>query len=113
MRTDFQEMLVSRQEKTNSLVCVGLDSKFVNIPKHAHQRNDRRLIDVCGTMLQFNVPVAEATHDVACAYKLNLGFYLAHGAEGISALTRTIVDIRIIDRYIPIILDGKFAEIGR
>ncbi len=45
-----------------------------------------------------------------CArYKPNLGFYLAEGAAGVVALERIV---RLIPPDIPIILDGKFGDIG-
>ncbi len=54
----------------------------------------------------------KATKDLVCAYKPNAAFYEAHGAEGISALHRTIADIHAIAPNIPVILDAKRADIG-
>jgi orotidine-5'-phosphate decarboxylase len=60
-------------------------------------------------MLPFARAIIEATQDLVCAYKPNLGFYLAEGAAGIVALERIV---RLIPPHIPIILDGKFGDIG-
>ena len=54
----------------------------------------------------------EATKDLVCAYKPNLAFYVAYGDEGVAALNRTIMDIRILAPDVPVILDAKFADIG-
>ena len=112
MERNFQEMLASRWEAANSMVCVGLDSEFAKIPEAAFRKGNECDIDIANTMVAFNYDIVKATHDLVCAYKINLAFYAAHGSEGINALVRTIIDIHIIDRDMPIILDGKFADIG-
>ena len=111
MERNFMEMLVAKQMATNSLVCVGLDSEFGKIPKHARIKSLYEC-DVVNTIPHFNVQIAEATHDIASAYKLNLAFYLEHGREGIDALLRTVNEIRVLDPNMPIMLDGKFGDIG-
>jgi orotidine-5'-phosphate decarboxylase len=60
-------------------------------------------------LLPFNKAIIEATADLVCAYKPNLGFYLQWGAAGIIALERTIA---YIPDHIPVIIDCKTGDIG-
>jgi orotidine-5'-phosphate decarboxylase len=61
------------------------------------------------TIIAFNRTIIEATKDLVCAYKPNLGFYMAYGEAGIQALAETR---RMIPAEIPAILDAKVGDIG-
>lgn len=107
---NFREMLEDQWSRGN-FVCVGLDSEFEKIPKSAYC--DRGFhVDVANTIVAFNQAIIEATRDLVCAYKPNVAFYESFGAEGISALHRTIVDIHAVAPDVPVILDAKRADIG-
>lgn len=97
----FLEKLSRAQQKNRSYLCIGLDIVVANTPLPL-QYNDE-------PMLPFARAIIEATQDLVCAYKPNLGFYLAEGAAGMVALERIV---RAIPPDIPIILDGKFGDIG-
>ena len=97
----YLEKLKAVQEKNNSWLCVGLD------PSLARLRVDFRKWDE--PILPYNRAIIDATADLVCAYKPNLGFYLQWGAAGVIALERTIA---YIPRHIPIILDCKTGDIG-
>lgn len=99
--TPFIEKLRAAQQKKRSYLCVGLDIVNANAPLEITYYDE--------PMLPFARAIIEATHDLVCAYKPNLGFYLAEGAAGIVALERIV---RLIPPDIPIILDGKFGDIG-
>lgn len=97
----YLEKLKAAQERNNSWLCVGLDPDV-----------DRLRVDVLKwdePVLPFNKAIIDATADLVCAYKPNLGFYLQWGAAGVIALERTIA---YIPRHIPIILDCKTGDIG-
>lgn len=111
----FMELLRERW-KQGKFVCVGLDSELAKIPRtvvrewmelhgHACQSESDFLVG-------FNEAIITTTHDVACAYKLNVAFYEAHGAEGWMALKRTMRILRRGAPEVPIILDAKRADIG-
>jgi orotidine-5'-phosphate decarboxylase len=92
--------------RNDSLVCVGLDPDIARFPtslraQYAH--------DPAGAIAAFNAAIVEATSDLVCAYKPNLGFYLAHGVAGIEALARTRA---AIPATVPTILDAKVNDIG-
>ena len=97
----YLEKLCAAQEKNNSWLCVGLD------PDPARLRVDALKWDE--PVLPFNRAIIDATIDLVCAYKPNLGFYLMWGAAGIIALERTIA---YIPNEIPVILDCKTGDIG-
>jgi len=97
----FLAKLAQAQARNNSWVCVGLDVTTAKMPL------PMRVVD--NPMFPFAREIIDATQDLVCAYKPNLGFFLAEGAAGMIALERIV---RYIPDDIPIILDGKFADIG-
>lgn len=98
----YLEKLRRVQEANNSWLCIGLDPQPDKLPIEAVARWDEPL-------LPFNRAIIDATADLVCAYKPNLGFYLQWGAAGVVALERTIA---YIPDHIPIILDAKIGDIG-
>ena len=92
----FTEKLHSVQERTNSWVCVGLDTDADKLPPNARD------------VVAFNRAIIDATKDLVCAYKPNLGFYLMRGSQGIDELQATVA---AIPRDTPIVLDAKFGDI--
>jgi len=67
---------------------------------------------VSAAITMFNKAIVGETRDFACAYKPNFAFYMAHGSDGLKALYQTIACIRIVAPTVPVILDGKFGDIG-
>jgi len=108
---NFKQMLEAQWSRDN-FVCVGLDSEFSKIPESARLGGNECAVHEGNTIVAFNRAIVEATKDLVCAYKPNAAFYEAHGAEGITALCRTIADIRAIAPDVPVILDAKRADIG-
>lgn len=106
---NFRKMLEKKWAE-GKFVCVGLDSEVSKIPESVKRRFNSFGVD--DAIITFNRAIAEATEDLAFAYKPNTAFYEAHGAEGISALRRTIEDIHTIAPDVPVILDAKRADIG-
>lgn len=91
-------------ERNNSLVCVGLDPDLRRFPAALRARAAH---DPAGAIADFNRAIIEATVDLVCAYKPNLGFYMAHGLAGMEALVRTR---EAIPAHIPVILDAKVND---
>lgn len=98
----YLEKLKTIQDRNHSWLCVGLDPVPERLPLEHITRYDE-------PVLPFNKKIVEATADLVCAYKPNLGFYLQWGAAGIIALERTIA---YIPDDIPVILDCKTGDIG-
>jgi len=97
----FKEKLDAAQQQNDSWLCVGLDIVVGKMPLPLQQMDD--------PVLPFAREIIDATKDLVCAFKPNLGFFLAEGAAGIIALERLI---RYVPPEIPVILDAKFGDIG-
>ena len=100
----FGDRLIDAARANDSLLCVGLDPVRARFPDPLDDEPD-----VSRAIVSFNAGVIAATSDLVCAYKPNLGFYLAYGAAGVAALEETR---RLIPAHIPIILDAKVGDIG-
>ena len=97
----FNQRLAGRNSAVESLVCVGLDPDPERLPADLPADADGvgRFID----------DVVAATTEFACAFKPNLGFYLALGTQGMRLLER-LRDRVGEDRLL--IGDGKWGDIG-
>jgi orotidine-5'-phosphate decarboxylase len=94
----------ARARAINSLVCVGLDSALERIPARFHGKPLPQFA--------FNRWIIEQTHPYAAAYKPNVAFYEAQGADGLAALAETA---RYLREHFPDILticDAKRGDIG-
>jgi orotidine-5'-phosphate decarboxylase len=99
--TTFRVRLREAIRRSGSLACVGLDPDLARFPAHLRELGTRDAI------VRFNAAIVEATRDLVCAYKPNLGFYVAYGVDGIEALVETR---RMIPAEIPVILDCKVGD---
>lgn len=96
--TGWVEKLDAASRATKSLVCVGLDP-------------DPRRMALPDTAA-FNRAIVDATHDLACAYKLQLAFYEALGLPGLEAMAATVRHIREAAPGALVIGDAKRGDIG-
>ena len=93
-----------RARKINSLLCVGLDSDFAEIPEKFKQMEFPQL--------EFNKWIIEETHEYVAAFKANSAFYEARGDKGIKELKMTMDYLIACHSDIFTILDAKRADIG-
>ncbi|HEY6483825.1 MAG TPA: orotidine-5'-phosphate decarboxylase [Steroidobacteraceae bacterium] len=98
----FIEMLTASWDRSDSLVCVGLDPEIERFPAHVAAQPS--------PIFQFNRAVIEATADLVCAYKPQIAHYAAYEAE--DQLQRTIEHIHQQHPGIAVILDAKRGDIG-
>lgn len=105
---NFTERLDKRQEETNSLLCVGLDSDINEIPKSIIKYSK----SAYHSIYNFNHRIVDATFESAFAYKLNMAFYESQWIEGLFALANTISYIREKDPDMIVIIDAKRGDIG-
>ena len=100
MHETFAEQLARAQQASGSLVCVGLDPDPAKLPN-----------DLVGPpLLAFNRRIVDATAAIAAAYKPQIAFYSALGAED-----QLVASIRYIRERAPaalVILDAKRNDIG-
>ena len=94
----FVDKLQAAARSNGSLICVGLDPDPSLMPVE----------DVAA----FNRAIIEATSDLVCAYKPNLGFFEALGRPGFDALEQTLACIREKAPNAVVIGDAKRGDVG-
>jgi orotidine-5'-phosphate decarboxylase len=99
---NFAERLALAMQISDGLLCVGLDPDPQQMP--------RDLAATYDPLLSFGQRVVDATCDLAAAYKPQIAFYSALGAE--AELAATIAYIRVKAPHALIILDAKRGDIG-
>jgi len=90
--------------KKKSFLCVGLDSEIEKLPQSVLSASD--------PVFEFNRRIIDATHQYSVAYKPNVAFYEANGAEGWESLEKTVRYIRENYPGIFVIADAKRGDIG-
>jgi orotidine-5'-phosphate decarboxylase len=98
----FAERLSAALEASGSLVCIGLDPSAAKLPPD--------LAAAPQSLYAFNRRIVDATCDLAAAYKPQIAFYSALGAE--AELASSIRYIRERAPQALVILDAKRADIG-
>jgi orotidine-5'-phosphate decarboxylase len=98
----FIERLQAAQQRNRSLLCVGLDPEPTRFP--AGMKDDpARIFDFCAR-------IADATGDLAIAFKPQIAYFAAHRAE--AQLERLMQHLRVAFPHVPVILDAKRGDIG-
>lgn len=97
----FLEMLKDAEARNRSSLCVGLDPDPAQFP---YYDNDPKKIG------WFCQAIVDATHDLVIAFKPQIAYFAAHGAE--KQLKQVIKHIRKVAPYVPVILDAKRGDIG-
>jgi len=98
----FTELLAGAWRKNDSLLCVGLDPDPAKFPAHLQGRPD--------AIFRFCAEIADATADLACAFKPQIAYFAARRAE--HQLEALIAHIHDRHPGIPVILDAKRGDIG-
>jgi orotidine-5'-phosphate decarboxylase len=97
------DRLHARVEGVDSMLCVGLDSAVERLPERFRTSDHPQLA--------FNSWIIEQTHPFVAAYKPNIAFYEARGAQGWRELADTMSHLRATDPRIFTICDAKRADI--
>jgi orotidine-5'-phosphate decarboxylase len=98
----FLEQLQAAQQRNGSILCVGLDPDPRRFP--AGLRGDAsRIYDFCAR-------IADATADLVIAFKPQIAYFAAHGAE--AQLERLMKHLKASAPHVPVILDAKRGDIG-
>ena len=96
-----RQTLIAEIFQKKSFLCVGLDTAPDKLPKHLQAQPD--------AVFEFNKQIIDATRELCVAYKPNLAFYEARGAEGWRDFERTVA---YIGNTHFIIADAKRGDIG-
>lgn len=94
--------LIQAIVEKDTLLCVGLDTDIQRVPEFIKQHYDN-------PVLEFNRRIIEATKKHCIAYKFNIAFYEALGAEGWKTLGDSLA---LIPDEIFTIADAKRGDIG-
>ena len=98
----FIDMLRDATARNDSLLCVGLDPEPTRFPDTL--RGD------AGKIYDFCAAIVDATADLVCAFKPQIAYFAAHGAE--DQLERLMQHMRANAPRVPVILDAKRGDIG-
>lgn len=101
-RPPFIAQLHQGWHERNSLLCVGLDPDWNRLPAAYQSRTD--------PLLAFCSDIVDATAHLVCAFKPQIAYFAARGAE--SELARLIAYIQARYPDVPVILDAKRGDIG-
>ena len=98
VKAGFADRLLAASAASRSLLCVGLDPdpEMMAVPD----------------LPAFLREIVDATNDLVCAYKPNLGFFEALGIQGLEALEETLTHIRDVAPTAVVIGDAKRGDIA-
>jgi orotidine-5'-phosphate decarboxylase len=99
---NFINKLSAAWTRNDSLLCVGLDPDLARFPAHLQAEPDG--------IVRFCKAIIDATADLACAFKPQIAYFAALGAE--SQLEEICRYLRETYPHIPLILDAKRGDIG-
>ncbi|MFP6749391.1 MAG: orotidine-5'-phosphate decarboxylase [Alphaproteobacteria bacterium] len=98
---EFLDRVAAAEKANKSLLCVGLDPDPGRLPGHLRGEPDG--------IYRFCKEIVDATHDLVLAFKPQIAYFAAQGAE--EQLRRLIAYIHD-STEIPVILDAKRADIA-
>ncbi|MFP5390916.1 MAG: orotidine-5'-phosphate decarboxylase [Gammaproteobacteria bacterium] len=98
----FIDKLSAAWTTNNSLLCVGLDPDLARFPDAYKLKPD--------AIFAFCKDIIDATADLACAFKPQIAYFAALGAE--RQLEQICAYLRVNYPHIPLILDAKRGDIG-
>ena len=98
----FTQQLLAAQQQNGSMLCVGLDPDPARFPSR-FQGDPSRMYDFCAR-------IVDATADLVIAFKPQIAYFAAHGAE--KQLEQLMAHVRRNAPHVPVILDAKRGDIG-
>ena len=99
----FVAKLAGAERANRSLLCVGLDPEPARFPG-AMRGDASRIYEFCAA-------IVDRTKDLVLAFKPQIAYFAAHGAE--AQLERLLAHIREVAPDVPLILDAKRGDIGQ
>ena len=102
VRVHFREQMESSWERSGGFLCVGLDPDLERVQELMPGR-ERPILDFC-------CAIVDVTADLVCAYKPQIAFFSACGAE--RDLEALIAYIHASYPGVPVILDAKRGDMG-
>jgi orotidine-5'-phosphate decarboxylase len=94
------------------LLCQGLDPDPKRMPSSVFEKHKDSPSPIFNAYTEFLQNIIDATGEFASCFKPNAAFFEAQGEEGMAAYRYTISYIRKAFPEVPILKDGKRADIG-
>lgn len=104
----FINKIKKRMSDSESMVCVGLDSRYDKIPDFIKVNRS-----ISESIFNFNKQIIDHTIQNTATYKINLSFYAAFGVEGLLGLEKTNEYIKSNYPELTILADCKRSEMGQ
>ena len=98
---DFLDQIAAAEKQNKSFLCVGLDPDPGRMPEYLAQEPDG--------IFRFCKGIVDATHDLVLAFKPQIAYFAAQGAE---EQLRRVIEYIHANTDIPVILDAKRADIS-
>ena len=112
--TNMINKLVSKIQKTNAPIVVGLDPMLNYIPKHiqdkAYAEFGETPAGAAEAIWQYNKAIVDATYDLIPAVKPQIAMYEQFGVEGVKAFQKTVDYCH--EKDLVVISDVKRGDIG-
>ena len=106
--------LVTKIQKTNAPIVVGLDPMLNYIPEHIQKKSfgefGETLEGAADAIWQFNKEIVDATYDLIPAVKPQIAMYEQFGIEGLKAFQKTVDYCH--EKDLIVIGDVKRGDIG-
>lgn len=111
---NFADRLVEAIKAKGSAICVGLDPRLNQIPKHitgeAAEEHKDHFVAAAAAIIEFNKGIIDAVHDLVPVVKPQIAFYEVFGAPGVQAYKETVDYAQSKDLIV--IADAKRNDIG-
>lgn len=108
--TSFADKLINKVKEKKSHVVVGLDPDHENFPQTIKKMASRSIEDIGSAIIEFNLRLIEAIHDLVPAIKPQIAFYERYGIEGIKAFFKIVNYGK--EKGLIVIEDAKRNDIG-
>lgn len=110
----FGDKLTNKISDMGNPICVGLDPRLNQIPAFIKERAVDEFGETteaaCEAILEFNMGIIDAIHDIVPAIKPQIAFYECYGYEGVRAYEETIAYAQ--EKNMLVIGDAKRNDIG-
>lgn len=111
---NFADRLNEAIKAKGSAICVGLDPRLNQIPKHiteaAAKEQKDPFVAAAAAIIEFNKGIIDAVHDLVPCVKPQIAFYEIYGAPGMQAFKETIDYAQ--SKGLIVIADVKRNDIG-
>lgn len=110
----FADRLNAAIKAKGSAICVGLDPRLEQIPDFIREKHfakyDNAMVAAAESILEFNMGIIDAVHDLVPIVKPQIAFYEQYGHDGVRAFEETISYAR--EKGLMTLADIKRGDIG-